>query len=320
VKILITGATGFVGSHLCEYLAPQGDEVHGTFVFDDELDIFPSAMRDSVRLHRCDLREADQMRAVVNTVRPDRIYHLAAISSVQRSWEGREKVLRINLFGGLNLLEAMREYCPDSRALMISSGEVYGKVPESAQPISESLPLRPINPYAASKAAQEMFCYQYIHTYQLPVVMVRPFNHSGPRQALNFVCPDFAHQIAEIEQGLRPPLMAVGNLEARRDFCDVRDIVRAYHLAIEHCPAGTPLNIASGRAWAIQDVLDTLLQLSTVSIQVRKDPERMRPADVALMLGDAAQFAHHTGWRAEIDFAHTLESVLDYWRQRVKSG
>jgi GDP-4-dehydro-6-deoxy-D-mannose reductase len=317
MKILITGATGFVGSHLCEHLVPQGDDVHGTFVFEEELAIFPSSVRDHVTLHRCDLRVAEEMRKVVKAVRPDRIYHLAAISSVHRSWEGREKVLRINLFGGLNLLEAVQEFCPESRVLMISSGEVYGKVPEELQPIAENQPLRPINPYAASKASQEMFCYQYIHTYQLPVVMVRPFNHTGPRQALNFVCPDFAHQIAEIEHGLRPPVMSVGNLDARRDFCDVRDIVRAYHLAIEKCPVGVPLNIASGRAWSIQNVLDILLQLSTVSIQVQKDPSRLRPADVSLMLGDAAQFQQYTGWQTEIDFPNTLERVLEYWRFRV---
>ena len=150
--------------------------------------------------------------------------------------------------------------------------------------------------------------------------MVRPFNHSGPRQALNFVCPDFAHQIAEIEHGLRAPLMSVGNLEARRDFCDVRDIVRAYHLAIDQCPVGVPMNIASGRAWSIQEVLDTLLQLSTVSIQVKNDPERLRPSDVSLMLGDAAQFHQHTGWQADIDFHNTLESVLGYWRRKINTG
>jgi GDP-4-dehydro-6-deoxy-D-mannose reductase len=165
-----------------------------------------------------------------------------------------------------------------------------------------------------------MFCYQYIHTYGLGLVMVRPFNHTGPRQALNFVCPDFAHQIAEIEHGLRPPFMSVGNLEARRDFCDVRDIVRAYHLAIEKCPAGIPMNIASGRAWSIQEVLDTLLQLSTVSIQVKKDPDRLRPADVSLMLGDATRFHQHTGWQPEIDFHQTLETVLNYWRHRVATS
>ena len=195
--------------------------------------------------------------------------------------------------------------------------EVYGKVPEALQPISEDRPLHPINPYAASKASQEMFCYQYIHTYQLPIVMVRPFNHTGPRQVLNFVCPDFARQIAEIERGVREPVISVGNLEARRDFCDVRDIVRAYHLAIEECPVGTPMNIASGRAWSIQHVLDTLLQFSTVPIEVRQDPDRLRPSDVPLMLGDATRFYQHTSWRAKIDFRETLQSVLDYWRVRV---
>jgi GDP-4-dehydro-6-deoxy-D-mannose reductase len=199
---------------------------------------------------------------------------------------------------------------------MVGSGEVYGNVPEAQQPISEQTPLHPLNPYAVSKAAQELLCYQYIHAYQLPVVIVRPFNHTGPRQSPNFVCPDFAKQIAEIEHGLREPVMFVGNLEARRDFSDVHDIVRAYHLAIEHCPVGIPVNIASGKAWSIQQILDKLLQSSNAPIEIHQDADRLRPSDVPLMLGDYSLLHQQTEWQPEIDFEETLRSVLDYWRKQ----
>jgi GDP-4-dehydro-6-deoxy-D-mannose reductase len=317
MTILITGATGFVGSHLSDYLLRQGETVHGTFIYEHELDTLPAHVRQGVTLHRCDLTEMAQVRQVVQTVQPDRIYHLAAIASVHKSWEGRELVLRVNLFGWLNLVEAIRETCPQTRTLMISSSEVYGKVPEQQQPISEACPLNPLSPYAFSKAAQELLCAQYLYAYQVPIVIVRSFNHTGPRQSPNFVCSDFAKQIAEIEKGRREPVMSVGNLDARRDFSDVRDIVRAYHRALEHCPPGQPFNVASGHAVPVQDVLDTLLTFSTAPIEIRRDPERMRPSDVPLVLGDASRLQQQTDWRPEIALDETLRRVLDYWRQRT---
>lgn len=320
MKVLVTGATGFVGSHLCEYLLHHNDEVYGTYLFEHECEHLPGVVRQQAKLFLCDLTDGEQLRQVIEAVRPERVYHLAAISSVHKSWEGTERVLRVNLFGWLNLLEVLRTYCPNARILMIGSGEVYGNVPEAQQPIAESAPLHPLNPYAASKAAQELLCYQYIHAYQLPVVIVRSFNHTGPRQALNFVCPDFAKQIAEIERGLREPVMFVGNLEARRDFSDVRDIIRAYYMALERCPVGIPVNIASGKAWSIQNILDTLLQLSSVPIDIRHDPERLRPSDVPLMLGDYSLLHQQTGWQPEVPFEETLRSVLNYWRQQTARG
>jgi GDP-4-dehydro-6-deoxy-D-mannose reductase len=314
MKVLITGATGFVGSHLCERLIRNGDEVHGTYIYQHEIDILPELVRQQVKLHRCDLTEIAQIREVIKTVQPERVYHLAAISSVHKSWEGRDLVLRINLFGWLNLLESLQQLCPTVRILMVSSGEVYGKVPEGQQPVPETQLLHPLNPYAASKASQELLCYQYIHAYQLPIVIVRPFNHTGPRQVPNFVCPDFAKQIAEIEKGLRAPVISVGNLEARRDFSDVRDVVRAYHLVLEQCAIGTPINIASGKAWAIREILDMLLQFSKVPIEVRQASDRLRPSDVPLMLGDYTLLHQQTGWQPEIPFQDTLLSVLEYWR------
>ncbi len=317
MKILITGATGFVGSHLCDYLLGHGDEVHGTFIDQKEIDRFPDSLKRQIRLHKCDLTERDQVRNVVQAERFDRIYHLAGISSVHKSWEGQDLVIRVNLYGWLNLIETLHELCPNARILMVSSGEVYGIAQADRQPITETHPLRPINPYADSKAAQEMFCYQYIHRYQSQVVIVRPFNHTGARQVTNFVCPDFARQIAEIEKGLRAPVMSVGNLEARRDFLDVRDVVRAYHLAVERCPIGVPVNIASGKAWSIRQVLEILLQFSNAPIEVRQDPARLRPSDVALMLGDYSRLHEQTGWKPEISFEQTLLNVLEYWRQHV---
>jgi GDP-4-dehydro-6-deoxy-D-mannose reductase len=317
VKVLVTGATGFVGSHLCEYLIRQGDNVHGTFIIQSELDNFPDFVRQHVVLHRCDLTEVEPLRDVIKTVRPERVYHLAAISSVYKSWKGRDLVLRVNLFGWLHLLEALQEFCPEARVLMVSSGEVYGKVSEAQQPISETHQLRPLNPYAASKAAQELLCYQYIHAYQLPIVIVRPFNHTGPRQVLNFVCPDFAKQIAEVEKGIREPVIFVGNLETRRDFLDVRDVIRAYHLALEQCPIGAPVNVASGKAWSIQDILDMLLQFSKVPIEIRQAPDRLRPSDVPLMIGDYTLLYQQTGWQPAIPFKETLLSVLEYWRNTI---
>ena len=318
MKVLITGATGFVGSHLCEYLLKQGDEVHGTYIYQDELDRFPEHLHKKVTLRKCDLTELEHVRNLFQGACFERVYNLAAISSVHQSWnKGQELVLRVNLYGWLNLIETLHEFCPQARVLMVSSGEVYGIVPEDNQPTTEDSPLRPINPYADSKAAQEMFSYQYIHRYHSQIVMLRPFNHTGSRQSPSFVCSDFAKQVAEIEKGLREPVMSVGNLEALRDFSDVRDIVRAYQLALEQGPIGTPMNVASGKAWAIQEVLDILLQHSRVPVEVRQNPDRLRPSDVPLMLGDSSLLRQYTGWRPEIPFEETILSVLDYWRTQV---
>ena len=307
-----------MGSHLCDYLVGQGAEIHGTYIYQEEFDRFPESLRQKVTLQKCDLTEIEQVRSLFQGACFDQIYNLAAISSVHQSWnKGQELVLRVNLYGWLNLIETLHEFCPQARVLMVSSGEVYGIVPEAQQPASENAPLQPINPYADSKAAQEMFCYQYIHRYLSQIVMVRPFNHTGPRQSPSFVCSDFAKQVAEIEKGLREPIMSVGNLEARRDFLDVRDVVRAYYLALEKSPIGTPMNVASGKAWSIQEVLDILLKHSRVPIEVRQDPNRLRPSDVPLMLGDASLLHQHTGWEPEIPFEETILSALEYWRTQV---
>ena len=315
MKTLVTGAAGFVGTHLCEYLLRQGDEVHGTYLDQAEFERLPEFLRQQAALHQCDLSNLEQTRKVLEPGGFERVYHLAAISSVHESWKGQDLVIRVNLYGWINLMEAARQYCPTARILMVSSGEVYGVVPENRQPIDEFQPLHPINPYAVSKAAQEMFCYQYIHRYQLQVVIVRPFNHTGPRHAPSFVCPDFAKQIAEIEQGKRAALISVGNLEARRDFSDVRDVIRAYHLALEACAPGVPVNVASGKAWSIKQILEMLLQFSTVPIEIRQDPNRLRPSDVPLMLGDYTRLHRQTGWQPEIPFEETLQNVLTYWRE-----
>jgi GDP-4-dehydro-6-deoxy-D-mannose reductase len=316
LKVLITGITGFAGGHLTELLARDSYEIYGTY-----LDPFNpkslSPFQQQATFYPCDLTQPEAIEAVVKTVQPDFVYHLAGMSHVQKSWSLRETTLKVNLFGSLNLLESLRKFAPSARTLIVSSGEVYGEVPLDLQPISENFPIRPMTPYAVSKASLELLCYPYIYGDKLHIIIVRPFNHTGPRQNPTFVCSDFARQIAEIEKGLREPRIYVGNLDTRRDFSDVRDVVRGYQMIMKKGQTGEIYNIASGKAYAIGELLDILLGLSRVKIQVSPDPERIRPSDIPLLLGDNTKVRHQIGWEPEISIQDTLRDILSYWRERI---
>lgn len=316
MKVLITGITGFAGGHLTELLARDSYEIYGTY-----LDPFNpkslSPFQQKATFYPCDLTHPEAIEAVVKTVQPDFVYHLAGMSHVQKSWSLRETTLKVNLFGSLNLLESLRKFAPSARTLIVSSGEVYGEVPLDLQPISENFPIRPMTPYAVSKASLELLCYPYIYGDKLHIIIVRPFNHTGPRQNPTFVCSDFARQIAEIEKGLREPRIYVGNLDTRRDFSDVRDVVRGYQMIMKKGQTGEIYNIASGKAYAIGELLDILLGLSRVKIQVNPDPERIRPSDIPLLLGDNTKVRHQIGWEPEISIQDTLRDILNYWRERI---
>lgn len=316
MKVLITGITGFAGGHLTELLARDSYEIYGTY-----LDPFNpkslSPFQQKATFYPCDLTQPEAIEAVVKTVQPDFVYHLAGMSHVQKSWSLRETTLKVNLFGSLNLLESLRKFAPSARTLIVSSGEVYGEVPLDLQPISENFPIRPMTPYAVSKASLELLCYPYIYGDKLHIIIVRPFNHTGPRQNPTFVCSDFARQIAEIEKGLREPRIYVGNLDTRRDFSDVRDVVRGYQMIMKKGQTGEIYNIASGKAYAIGELLDILLGLSRVKIQVSPDPERIRPSDIPLLLGDNTKVRHQIGWEPEISIQDTLRDILSYWRERI---
>ena len=303
MRALITGMSGFVGRHLAERLHREpGLEVIGASRAD------------------CDLRDASAVRAIVADARPDYVFHLAAQTSVAASFEAPGETITNNVLCTLNVLEAVRGLGLDATILLAGSSEVYGRVLPDELPIRESNPLRPLTPYAVSKVATEALGAQYFHGHGMRVICTRTFNHSGPGRADRFMETSFAKQIAEIEAGLAPPVLRVGNLEARRDFTDVRDIARAYWLAVTRGEPGAVYNVGYGRSWAIQEVLDTLLDMARVKVTVEVDPARLRPADVKTVEVDAILFRERTGWAPEIPFEQSLRDVLDDLRARVSRG
>ncbi len=317
MRYLITGITGFAGSHLAEYLLSRNDgEVHGIRRWRSRMDNI-SHLEGKVTLHTCDIRDATAMYELINRLRPDRIYHLAAQSFVPMSWIAPTETLTTNIIGQTNLLEAVRTCACPARIQIACSSEEYGLVRPEETPIKESNPLRPLSPYGVSKVAQDLMGYQYHQSYGMFIVRTRGFNHTGPRRGDVFVTSNFARQIAEIEKGLRPPVIHVGNLEAIRDFTDVRDTVRAYYLVLEQGEPGQAYNVATGKGYRIREMLDILLGLSHVKVSVEPDPQRMRPSDVELLIGDSTKLRQTTGWQPTIPFVQTMSDLLDYWRQRV---
>ncbi|MEA3375970.1 MAG: GDP-mannose 4,6-dehydratase [Chloroflexota bacterium] len=316
MRALITGAGGFVGGHLCEYLLKHTDwDLTGT-VF-GQLDETKSST-PRLQLLPLDLRSRQRVRPLVEDIQPDCVFHLAAQSSVPAAFEDPWDTLENNIRSELNLLEAVRGLDRDVSFLVVGSNEEYGTPRPDELPQTEQNPLRPNNPYAVSKIAQDFLGLQYHLAYGIPVVRVRPFNHTGPGQSPRFVVPAFASQIARIEAGLQEPVMRVGNLSTSRDFTDVRDVVQAYHLAVTEGEPGEVYNLASGRAYSIREVLETLLSYSEAEIQVERDPERYRPVDVPLVYGSAEKFHNHTGWRPQIPFEETLHDTLEYWRRQTQ--
>jgi GDP-4-dehydro-6-deoxy-D-mannose reductase len=317
MRVLITGVTGFVGSHMVDFLArtqPQA-EVHGIRRWRSRTENIDH-LTGGLTLHECDIRDASSVHAVVAGVKPDYIFHLAAQSFVPASWGAPEETLSTNVLGQLHLFEAMRRAGSKARVLIAGSSEEYGDVRPDEVPIKETNPLRPLSPYAVSKVAQDMLGYQYFRSYGLDVVRTRAFNHEGPRRGSVFVTSTFCKQVAEIEKGKRPPVLHVGNLEAKRDFTDVRDVARAYWLALEKGRAGEVYNIGSGRSWQIGELLKLVLSMTDKVIEVKPDPARMRPSDVPILQCDADKFKKETGWKPEIPFEQTIRDLLQYWRER----
>ncbi|RME10585.1 MAG: SDR family oxidoreductase [Ardenticatenia bacterium] len=314
MRVFITGISGFAGSFLAEHLLANGYEVWG-LVHRGPGHV--AHIQTQLTLRQGDITDFESVHAVLAECRPARIYHLAAQSFVPRSWENPWETLENNIRGQLNVLEAARRLDSAPRILVVGSNEAYGRVQPNELPISETTPFRPISPYGVSKATQDLMGYQYWATYGMHVVRVRPFNHIGPRQSAQFVAAAFASQLAEIEAGVRPPVLYVGNLDAKRDFSDVRDVVRAYHLALEEGAPGEVYNIGSGEARSVQSLLDTLLAFTSVEVRVERDPARMRPSDIPEVRADIRKIQATTGWTPEIPFEQSVRDVLDYWRQRV---
>lgn len=316
MRVFITGITGFAGSHLAEYCLEKGLEVHGAIRWRSQMDNI-SHIQDKLNLIECDIRDASSVLKAVLGSKPEYCFHLAAQSFVPTSWSAPAETLMTNIVGELNLFEAVRELNLDTRIQLACSSEEYGKAETSEVPIIETNQLRPLSPYGVSKVAQDLLGYQYHQSYGMYIVRTRAFNHEGPRRGEVFVTSNFAKQIAEIEKGIKEPLLKVGNLEAKRDFTDVRDTVRGYFLSLEKGKPGEVYNICSGKAISIQEMLDMLLGLTDVDIKVEQDPSRLRPSDVPLLEGDCTKFKSEVGWEPKIPFSQTLEDTLNYWRERV---
>lgn len=315
-KTFITGITGFAGSHMAELLLKKGYEVHGLCRWRSRTENIDH-IKGKLNLIEGDLLDSHSLQEAMMNVRPDFIFHLAAQSFVPASWTSPAVTLEINVVGSCNLFEAVRAAQINPVIQIASSSEEYGLVKPNEVPIKETNPLRPLSPYGVSKIAMDYLGYQYFKSYGMKIVRTRAFNHTGERRGEVFAESSFAKQIAEIEKRLKEPVVKVGNLSAKRDYTDVRDMVRGYLLAVEKGKPGEVYNICSGKAYQIKKVLEILLSMSKVKIKVEKDPERMRPSDVPILLGDFSKFRRRTGWRPKIKFEKTLQDLLDYWRERV---
>ena len=317
-RALITGFTGFAGSHLADYLLAEHPEVkvYGTYRWRSRRENIDH-LGSSIELIEADLRDYTATRRMLQVTRPEMIFHLAAQSFVPSSWTAPDETLTTNIRSQTNLFEAVRELGLDPTIQIACSSEEYGLVKPEETPIKETNPLRPLSPYAVSKVSQDFLGYQYHQSYGLKVIRTRGFNHTGPRRGDVFVTSNFAKQIAEIEAGINPPVIRVGNLDAVRDFTDVRDMVRAYWLAVNKAKPGEVYNIASGNGITIRELLDRLLALSSAEVTIETDPERLRPSDVEILVGDASKFKADTGWEPQIPFEQTLSDILAYWREQL---
>lgn len=313
--ILITGGTGFAGSHLVEYLLSQGETNLHVTTLPSSIKTNESApwLIPSERIHGLDLMDKTAVTDLIRDVRPTQIYHLAAISEVGSSFKIADKVLVNNTLLQINLLEAIRDFSPQTRVLTIGSAQEYDvHQPIPVTGIDEHHPLGPGNPYAVSKVMQDLLALSYFYSYHLDVVRVRPFNHIGERQSALFAIPSFAEQIVHVEKGIKESIK-IGNLNAVRDFTDVKDIVRGYVTLMTHGLTGEVYNIGSGHGITMQTVLDILVSLSHTSIKIESDPEKFRPQDAAQIVANISKI-NTLGWQPEIPLRETLERVIEYWR------
>lgn len=314
MRILITGATGFVGRHLARRLRSRGHEVHGTCLRRTS----PLEWPANIPLTLCDIRNRKEVQSLLARISPHYICHLAAQSSVTKSLRSLRQVIRTNFWGTYHLLESAWQIVPTSRLLIVTSGDCYGQQPLKRLPVTESGCLHPQNPYAISKAAADMLSYYYHRKLGLNVVRARPFNHTGPGQSPHFVCSDFARQVAAIDLGLRPPVLQVGNLSVKRDFTDVRDVVRAYEQLITHGKPGEAYNIGSGRAVSLREITQILLSFSHRVIRVSVQTHRLRGGEPLLHYGSNGKIRKLTGWKPIHPLHKTLRDLYLYWKRRMQ--
>ena len=312
MKSLIIGGAGFVGEYLAKHLLALGQEVSVTKIPSQE------TVPAGVSVYDLDILDQEQILKVLQKTQPDTVFHLAAQSSVAVSWNQPQMTADINIKGSINILEALRRYEKHPRVLLVGSGEEYGQILPRETPVREDNTLRPGNLYAVTKACQNMVGRIYAQAYGMDLIMVRPFNHIGPNQSPVFVAADFCRQAAQIETGKKEPVIRVGNLSAKRDFTDVRDVVRAYAMLVDRGLAGETYNIGSGHAVAIRDILKVILEQSAAKIRVEVDEKKLRPVDVPMMEADIRKLQEATGWEPQIRLEQTVGEMLEYWRKVIQ--
>ena len=319
MRVLITGITGMVGSHLAEYILNEHSsvEVHGLIRWRSPIDNIKS-IRSKIILHQAELRDLNSMIHLLQEIKPDWIFHLAAQSYVTTSYIAPADTLQTNVIGTTNLLDAVRITGIDPRIHICSSSEVYGQVCEDEIPIRETNPFRPASPYAVSKVGEDMIALQYFLSYGIKTIRTRMFTHTGPRRGDVFAESAFAKQIAEIEAGIRENPMRVGNLDSVRTFADVRDAVKAYWLLLEKCLPGEAYNIGGNRTMTVGEMLEILKGMARCKIEYEIDQKLLRPSDVTLQIPDISKFQNATGWRPEISVEKTFQDLLDYHRKQVE--
>jgi GDP-4-dehydro-6-deoxy-D-mannose reductase len=314
MRSLVTGAAGFVGRHLIAELLSREHRVAGIVHPGDR---GATTLGDGVAQHVLDILDDAALGDVVRRFSPQAIFHLAAFANPEASWKEARRTLETNILGAHNVLQAAAASESKPTVLLVGSAQQYGEVPAAEQPIREDRALRPLTPYAVSKTTQELLGQRSFRSDGLPVLCTRSFNHTGPGQSDSYVCSSLARQVVEVERGVREPLIRVGNLEARRDFTDVRDVAGAYVAIVERGRAGQVYNVCSGEAVSIREALDTLIGLARARVQVVIDPARYHSLDVPLMVGDPSRLEQETGWSRRHSFAGTLQDLLEDWRARL---
>ncbi|MEA5093471.1 MAG: GDP-mannose 4,6-dehydratase [Sedimentibacter saalensis] len=310
MKALIVGGAGFVGSYLIDHLRECKWSICVTKMQHEDF-------KSDVEIFDLNILIKDDIVNLLNEIKPDYIFHLAAQSSVALSWKNPALTIDVNIKGAVNLLDAVRELDYKPRILLIGSGEEYGHIKQEETPITEDNATRPGNIYAATKVAQNLIGKIYSEAYNMDIVMVRAFNHIGPNQTPMFVVADFCKQVAEIEKGLKEPVIKVGNLSAQRDFTDVRDVVKAYALLVQNGKSGETYNVGSGKAIAIDDVLKIILSMTEADIKIEVDENKLRPVDVPIIEADVTKLTSATGWHRSIKLEETIADTLNYWRLNI---
>lgn len=313
-KVLITGISGFAGSHLAEFLLSKNFEVAGIVRKKENPNI--SHIENKLKQFLADLQNKNQIKKILKQVNPDQIFHLAGFSVPRLSFGKTKEVFEANVFSTINLFESLVELKLKPTFVNVGSSEEYGLT--KGGKISEETPFVPASPYAVSKLAQDYLGFFYFKNHQIPVIRLRPFNHIGPRQEPVIAVSNFAKQIAQIEKGLQNPVIKVGNLAARRDFCDVREMVEAYWLAAEKCTPGEVYNIGSGKSYSLAQILEILLSFSKIKIKVEVDKSLLRSLDVPEFVANPAKFIKETSWKPKIKLGKTLKDILNYWRTQLR--